>query len=77
MLSAKEARRMLYEKRDINQEEWLKRIESTIKKAICSGFTRVFTEEPVPKEVIDVLERLGYTVKITSQYNEVCTEISW
>lgn len=77
MLSAEEAREMPSEYVDHRQEEWLKRIEFSIKEAIRMGYGVIYIEESIPKEVVDVLESLGYTVEMNSRYNEVYTEISW
>lgn len=77
MLSATEARRMSSECVDYRQEEWLKRIEFSIKEAIRSGYECIYTEESIPKVVVDALELLGYTVEMNSQYNEVYTVIRW
>ena len=54
-----------------------KDLEVKIERAISEGLFSISGDGVLPEQIIQSLRELGYTVKISSQFNESCYSISW
>lgn len=77
MMPANEANRKTLDILNKKFYDTSKDLEEKIEKAISEGLFFISGDGVLPDQIIQSLRELGYTVKISSQFNESYYNISW